>query len=320
MVYWMRKELIAMQMKEICERTGLTDRAVRLYIESGLLSPAIESNYAGRRTIRFTEQDADILAAIAALRQAEFSIADIREMQMQPDRIPAIVGEHRRNLQESADAKLRTLKRLEELDCTSSLQYTDVAAHLTQANDSASIPSIPKEDSLMRLKDLQSLIRHRIPSVIGFALFLIGAIMLLPLTVKAAFAEPLILVGGGYRLEYAFTGEAFMKNLLLFLMPVLLLLGAVLLFLHILHGKRPLVIAAGIVCVLTLLIMILLPEELRQNLYLYEFLRCRYSILWSVLPGTSAFTDAVITSLKLIAPIGSLICCAAGWFSQRKAD
>ena len=85
-----------MQMKEICEKTRLTDRAVRLYIENGLLSPAIESNYAGRRSIRFSEEDVEILTAIASLRKAEFSLSDILQMQSDPEQISAVIAEHRR--------------------------------------------------------------------------------------------------------------------------------------------------------------------------------------------------------------------------------
>lgn len=306
-----------MQMKEICEKTGLTDRAVRLYIENGLLSPAIESNYAGRRSIRFSEEDVEILTAIASLRKAEFSLSDILQMQTEPKQIPAVIAEHRRRLQEDVEKKQRTLRMLEELDCTAPMRYTDVASHLCTAN---APDSIPKEDSLMRLKDLQSLVRRRIPSVIGFALLLIGTLSLIPLVFKAAFAEPLILVGGSYRLEFSFTAEALRQNWILLLLPVLLLLGTVLLFLHILCGKRLLLPAAGAVCVLTVLVMLLLPEEPQQNLYLYEFLRCRYSFLMPILPNNWAVAEPFTTSLKYIAPIGALICCAAGWFTQQKAD
>ena len=43
-----------MKMKEVCEKTGLTDRAVRLYIENGLVSPKYNENYMGRRNIDFS--------------------------------------------------------------------------------------------------------------------------------------------------------------------------------------------------------------------------------------------------------------------------
>ena len=303
-----------MQMKEICEITGLTDRAVRLYIENGLLSPAVESNYAGRRSIRFTEEDAEILSAIAALRRAEFSLSAIREMQTDPARIPAIIAEHRQNLQESVDAKMRTLRCLEELDPTLPLQYTDVAALLSKT---VAPESIPKEDSGMSLKDLHTLIRRRIPSVIGFALLLIGTVMFAPLAYKAAFADPLILVGGGYRLHYSFSAEAFAQNWLLLLLPLLLLAGAVLLLVHILTGKRCVILTTGILCALCLVGMAILPETMRENLYLYEFLFCRYSFLMPLLPGNLAVEEAFTTSLKYIAPAGALICCVIGYFTHR---
>ena len=304
-----------MQMKEICEKTGLTDRAVRLYIENGLLSPAMESNYAGRRSIRFSEEDAEILSAIAALRRAEFSLSAIREMQTDPARIPAIIAEHRQNLQESADAKLRTLRRLEEVDTAAPLQYTDIAALLSET---VAPESIPKEDSGMRLKDLHTLIRRRIPSVIGFALLLIGTVLFAPLPSKATFADPLILVGGGYKLNYAFTAEAFSANWLLLLLPLLLIGGVILLFLHIFSGKRGLLLSAGILCVLCLLGMICLPEAMRQELYLYEFLACRYSFLMPLLPGNMAVEEWFTTSLKYIPPLGALICCAIGCLTHRR--
>jgi rod shape-determining protein MreB len=69
-------------MKEVCDKTGLTDRAVRLYIENGLLSPNQESSYSGRKSISFSAEDVEILQNIAVLRKAEFSLADIRDMQV----------------------------------------------------------------------------------------------------------------------------------------------------------------------------------------------------------------------------------------------
>ncbi len=57
-----------MQIKEVTARTGLTDRAIRLYIENGLVRPRQEFNYAGRRSISFDEEDVRTLEAVATLR------------------------------------------------------------------------------------------------------------------------------------------------------------------------------------------------------------------------------------------------------------
>ena len=69
-----------MKMKEVTEKTGLTDRAVRLYIDEGLALPNIEESYSGRKSIDFTESDVERLKNIALLRKAGFSIADIKSM------------------------------------------------------------------------------------------------------------------------------------------------------------------------------------------------------------------------------------------------
>jgi hypothetical protein len=36
-----------------------------------------------------------------------------------------------------------------------------------------------------------------------------------------------------------------------------------------------------------------------------------------LLPGNLAVEESFVTSLKYIAPIGALLCCTAGWFSQK---
>ena len=87
-----------MRIKEVCERTGLTDRAIRLYMENGLVSPKQETNYMGRRSYIFSEDDVRILETVATLRRADFSIADILQMQASADSIPEIVSVHRQKL------------------------------------------------------------------------------------------------------------------------------------------------------------------------------------------------------------------------------
>ncbi len=69
-----------MKMKEVTEKTGLTDRAVRLYIDEGLALPNIEESYSGRKSINFSESDVERLKNVALLRKAGFSIADIKSM------------------------------------------------------------------------------------------------------------------------------------------------------------------------------------------------------------------------------------------------
>lgn len=69
-----------MRMKDVISQTDLTDRAVRLYIENGLVTPDLGETNAGRRSLDFSEADVDSLKKIATLRKAGFSIAEIKKM------------------------------------------------------------------------------------------------------------------------------------------------------------------------------------------------------------------------------------------------
>ena len=70
-----------MKIKEICEKTGLTDRTVRYYIEEGLVSPFYTENYLGRKSFDFSDADLERLKAIALERGGEIAaaIVEIKE-------------------------------------------------------------------------------------------------------------------------------------------------------------------------------------------------------------------------------------------------
>lgn len=69
-----------MKIKDVIEKTGLTDRAIRLYIDEGLAAPSIEESYSGRKSIDFSPADVERLNNVAMLRKAGFSIADIKSI------------------------------------------------------------------------------------------------------------------------------------------------------------------------------------------------------------------------------------------------
>ena len=74
-----------MKIKSVCQQTGLTDRAIRFYIDEGLLSPACAENYLGRKTYDFSQQDVDTLNNIAVLRKFGFSVAQIKAISESPE-------------------------------------------------------------------------------------------------------------------------------------------------------------------------------------------------------------------------------------------
>lgn len=98
-----------MKMKEVLETTGLTEKAVRLYIEHGLVKPEIDQGL-HNRSFEFSREDVKKLSTISVLRNAGLSIADIRFLQEHPDQIPVYLEEHKRKMTEN----LRKAMKLEE--------------------------------------------------------------------------------------------------------------------------------------------------------------------------------------------------------------
>ena len=86
-----------MKMKEICARTGLTERAVRLYIDKGLLSP-ITTELNGRVYTEFSESNVRTLETISALRAMRFSLSDIKTMLDDPSAAADIARAHAKTL------------------------------------------------------------------------------------------------------------------------------------------------------------------------------------------------------------------------------
>lgn len=118
-----------MKMKEICEKTGLTERAVRLYCERGLISPETYTQN-DREYLVFGERDERALRCIAILRSADFSLEEIQTMQNEPFLIEKTVREHTAKLMKESAEKLELCGRLQALDPTKLRDIVDLAEEL----------------------------------------------------------------------------------------------------------------------------------------------------------------------------------------------
>ncbi len=76
-----------MKMKKACEATYLTERAIRLYISKGLITPRQKDGL-----IDFSPEDIALLQDIALLRQLDFTIEQIAGMIGNAQDIPAILA------------------------------------------------------------------------------------------------------------------------------------------------------------------------------------------------------------------------------------
>lgn len=104
-----------MKIKDVTVRTGLTDKAVRLYIENELITPYTGENYTGRRSFAFSEENVQQLKNIATLRKAGFSLAEIKALQTGGDRTRETLRAFILHTREDAEQKTLILRKLEPL-------------------------------------------------------------------------------------------------------------------------------------------------------------------------------------------------------------
>lgn len=179
-----------MKIKQVCELTGLTDRAIRYYIEEGLLTPSFSENYLGRRAYDFTEADVSALNHVATLREFGFTVEEIRRILADP----------------AESDNLAALTRLDE-----GRAYT-VAELAGALNEPVKAAEVPKEDRWLTWKERLIVWLKATP---------IWAMLLLPVLLLAAMVVTAVL---DFRFLHV---KVYWRGILLTLAPTLVL-GAVL--------------------------------------------------------------------------------------------
>lgn len=129
-----------MKIKQICEQTGLTDRAIRYYIDEGLVSPAYTENYMGRKAYDFTDGDVTALNHIATLRKFGFTVEEIRELQRRPSQSQRILAQVRERKQASAGAEQEALTLLDGLGRLTDYTVPQLVAALGDVAERAKLP------------------------------------------------------------------------------------------------------------------------------------------------------------------------------------
>ncbi|MBQ7859547.1 MAG: MerR family transcriptional regulator [Faecalibacterium sp.] len=130
-----------MKMKEVCAQTGLSDRAVRFYIEQKLVQPYYTQNHTGRKTFDFFASDVQLLQDIAVLRRFGFSVAEIRQLQARPDSAPAVLAGLRIRKQQTLETEAAALAALNGLEEKAEYTLTELAAALAAAAAASALPA-----------------------------------------------------------------------------------------------------------------------------------------------------------------------------------
>lgn len=103
-----------MKIKEVCTRTGLSERAVRFYCEQQLLAPE-KTELRGRVYLEFDEEDVAVLMQIARLRASGFSLDEIRTAQNEPHMIGTLIEALRARLRQEQGEQSRVLEQLDAI-------------------------------------------------------------------------------------------------------------------------------------------------------------------------------------------------------------
>ena len=125
----------SVRIKEICEKSGLTDRTVRYYIEEKLLDPYYTENYLGRKSFDFSEDDLARLKDIATLRSFGFSVEEIREMLFEQNNFTEIINNVKKRTRESLDQSTLRLDALSGIDSESATSVSELAEKLSEKQD-----------------------------------------------------------------------------------------------------------------------------------------------------------------------------------------
>ena len=129
-----------MKIKEVCEQTNLTRRAVRFYEEKGLIRPAVTQ---GNEYRDYSPEDVQRLRLVARLREYRFSVEQIRRLLESPSERAAVFAEHTREL------------RGEHEECTSILKALEGISLPQSTAPDALYDALNREESPLPARDLE---------------------------------------------------------------------------------------------------------------------------------------------------------------------
>lgn len=114
------------KMKQVCQMTGLTEKAIRIYMDQKLISPKVEEGV-HRKAYFFSEEDVDRLKDILTLRNAGFSIAEIKQMLENPEMLSTLIEEKKELLEGEILQKLALQDTLKDLTIEEHSDVTKLA-------------------------------------------------------------------------------------------------------------------------------------------------------------------------------------------------
>ena len=128
-----------MKIKEVCGRTGLTERTVRFYVEKGLAFPRAEERN-GREYREYSEENLCELETAANLRRLGFSLEEIKRMMDDPQCIKEVVQEYGARTKAEAAQKLKVLETVGKMDLSRIRNVRQLSQHLEAVSQGMPLP------------------------------------------------------------------------------------------------------------------------------------------------------------------------------------
>ena len=176
------------KMKDVCNMTGLTEKAIRLYMEKKLVEPKVEEGI-HRNSYYFSEDDVIRLKDIATLRSAGFGLADIKMMIEDPTNISSLVDE-RESLLKREIEQMKSLRR--------SMNNLTIEEHSDLTKLSEAIETrLPKEKYPRWVK--QVLLILALLAVLSIPMIIVGKQMIYSLIFAICLVYGPVAIWGGIR-------------------------------------------------------------------------------------------------------------------------
>lgn len=134
-----------MKIKEVIAKTGLTDRAIRLYIEHGLVTPENQKSYTGRNNYNFTQADIDCLEQIAMLRKADFSLEQIKIIKLGGESAREVLLAYLSVKQESVVMGQKIVEALKDFPEQEPVTVENVCKKIKESIENTPLPDADKK-------------------------------------------------------------------------------------------------------------------------------------------------------------------------------
>lgn len=142
-----------MKISEVCSKTGLTKRTVRYYIEKGLISPDVYFK-SGKEFREYTEDDVEMLCAIAMLRKLDIPIDTIGNMVRTPDSLTENFQEYKRKSREVLIEKENIYNTLCDIDISKCKDIFSLSKAIESAESANRLPQRDLEPQFPKVDEI----------------------------------------------------------------------------------------------------------------------------------------------------------------------